>query len=127
MIESLLLSVTRVTTLLGTQLLTNATGFFFHNEERLFLITSRHVVLDENSNHRPDGLAIDLHIDPENVVSTTQFFIPLDNNNQPLWREAPTQQEQLISSPWRFRDLQVQFGSPRYCATLSGHTLADKK
>jgi hypothetical protein len=88
MIESLLLSVTRVTTLLGTQLLTNATGFFFQNGERLFLITSRHVVLDENSNHRPDGLAIDLHTDPENVVSTTQFFIPLYRSTQPLWRES---------------------------------------
>ena len=91
MIESLLLAVTRVTTMFGTQQLTNATGFFFQREERLFLITSRHVVLDETSNHRPDSLTIELHLDPENVALTTQFFIPLYNNNQPLWRESADQ------------------------------------
>ncbi|MGE0823745.1 MAG: trypsin-like peptidase domain-containing protein [Candidatus Binatia bacterium] len=88
MIESLLLAVTRVTTLFGTQQLTNATGFFFQREERLFLVTSRHVVLDEDSNHRPDSLTIELHVDPTNVALTTQFLIPLYNGNQPLWREG---------------------------------------
>ena len=88
MIESLLLAVTRVATMFGTQQLSNATGFFFQREERLFLITSRHVVLDEDSNHRPDRLAIELHIDPENVATTTQFLIPLYRDNQPLWREG---------------------------------------
>ncbi len=45
MIESLLLAVTRVTTMFGQQHLTNATGFFFARDDRLFLVTSRHVVL----------------------------------------------------------------------------------
>jgi Trypsin-like peptidase domain len=87
-IESLLLAVTRIATMFGTQHLSNATGFFFQREERLFLITSRHVLLDEESNHRPDGLAIELHVDPENVAITTQFFIPLYSDNQPVWREG---------------------------------------
>ena len=56
MIESLLLSVTRVSTLLGEQQLTSATGFFFERDGRLFLVTNRHVVLDEASDHRPDRL-----------------------------------------------------------------------
>jgi len=88
MIESLLLAVTRIATLFGSQPLSNATGFFFQREERLFLITSRHVVLDEASNHRPDRLAIELHVDPENVATTTQFFIPLYRDQQSLWREG---------------------------------------
>ena len=37
MIESLLLSVTRVSTFFGQQQLTNATGFFFERDGRLFL------------------------------------------------------------------------------------------
>jgi Trypsin-like peptidase domain len=88
MIESLLLSVTRVSTLLGEQQLTNATGFFFERDGRLFLVTNRHVVLDEASDHRPDRLEIELHIDPENVAATTHFSIPLYRGTQPVWREG---------------------------------------
>jgi S1-C subfamily serine protease len=83
-----LLSVTRVSTLLGRQQLTNATGFFFERDGRLFLITNRHVVLDEASDHRPDRLEIELHVEPENVAVTTQFSIPLYQGNQPAWREG---------------------------------------
>ena len=88
MIESLLLSVTRVSTLLGIQQLTSATGFFFERDGRLFLVTNRHVVLDEASDHRPDRLEIELHVDPENVAVTTGFAIPLYRGTQPVWREG---------------------------------------
>ena len=88
MIESLLLSVTPVSTLLGEQQLTNATGFFFERDGRLFLVTNRHVVLDEPSDHRPDRLEIELHVDPENVAVTTGFAIPLYRGTQPVWREG---------------------------------------
>jgi hypothetical protein len=87
-IESLLLAVTRVSTMSGERQLTNATGFFFERDGKLFLITSRHVVLDEASDHRPDRLAIELHIDPANVAATTQWIIPLYRDNQPGWREG---------------------------------------
>jgi Trypsin-like peptidase domain len=87
-IESLLLSVTRVSTFLGEQQLTNATGFFFERDGRLFLVTNRHVVLDEASNHRPDRLLIELHVDPENVAVTTQFSIPLYQKTRPVWRQC---------------------------------------
>jgi len=88
MIESLLLTTTRVSTFLANKQLTNATGFFFERDRRLFLITNRHVVLDEPTNHRPDRLEIKLHIDRKNVGVTTQFSIPLYQQNAPLWREA---------------------------------------
>lgn len=88
MIEALLLAVTRVATITNQQPLTNATGFFFERDGRLFLITNRHVVLDEASEHRPDALEIDLHIDPDNVAVTTGFGIPLYRDATPVWREA---------------------------------------
>ncbi len=88
MIEALLLAVTRVTTLAGQVVLTNATGFFFERGDRLFLITARHVVLDEASNHVPDALRIELHLDPENVVQTNDLLIPLYRDGQPLWRQS---------------------------------------
>ena len=70
MIESLLLAVTRVSTYFGSQLLTGATGFFFERDGRLFLVSNRHVVLDETSGHRPDRLEIELHVNAENVAQT---------------------------------------------------------
>lgn len=88
MIESLLLAVTRVTTMLGPKLLTHATGFFFEREGRLFLVTNRHVVLDEPSHHHPDRLEIELHVDPGNVAETAQFSIPLYRGGKSVWREG---------------------------------------
>jgi hypothetical protein len=88
LIESLLLAVTRVSTLLGNQQLTGATGFFFERDQRLFLVTSRHVVLDEASNHRPDRLDIELHVDAINIGAVTQWSIPLYRGSQPLWRQG---------------------------------------
>ncbi len=88
MIESLLVAVTRVSTFMGATPLTGATGFFFERCNRLYLVTSRHVVLDEASNHRPDRLEIELHVDPKNIASVTQFSIPLYRDNQPIWRQG---------------------------------------
>jgi hypothetical protein len=88
LIESLLLAVTRVSTFSAKQPLTGATGFFFERDSRLFLVTSRHVVLDEVSNHRPDSLTIELHVDANNIAALTQWSIPLYRDGQPLWRQA---------------------------------------
>jgi len=87
-IESLLLTVTRVATIAGTERLTNATGFFFERDDRLFLVSNRHVVLDEPSGHRPDRIEIELHVDPENMAQTTAFSIPLYRDSRALWRQA---------------------------------------
>jgi Trypsin-like peptidase domain len=87
-IESLLVAVTRVSTFAAWTTLTGATGFFFERAGRLYLVTSRHVVLDEATNHRPDRMEIELHIDPENIAVVTQFSIPLYRNKQPLWRQG---------------------------------------
>src|SRR5258706_7756953 len=88
MIDPLPLAVTRVTTLLGEKTLTNATGFFFEREGRLFVVTNRHVVHDEPSKHHPDRIEIELHVDPENVAETVQFSIPLYRARKSVWREG---------------------------------------
>jgi len=88
LIESLLLAVTRVSTMSEDKPLTGATGFFFERDNRLFLVTSRHVVLDEASNHRPDRLEVELHVDPKNIGAVIQWSIPLYGGSQPLWRQG---------------------------------------
>ena len=70
------------------KLLTHATGFFFQREEKLFLLTCRHVVLDEPNEHRPERLEIELHVDRENVAVTSQYTIPLYRDQKPLWRQG---------------------------------------
>jgi hypothetical protein len=88
MIDPLLLTAARVSTFNGTQHLTNASGFFFERERRLYLVTSRHVVIDEANEHFPDRLEIELHIDAENLADSTGFSIPLYRDGKSLWREG---------------------------------------
>lgn len=86
MIEPLLLAVTKVDTFCGDLHLTNATGFFFEREGRLYLVTNRHVALDEASGHRPERLEIELHTDPDDVARITRFSVPLYAADTPVWR-----------------------------------------
>lgn len=88
MIESLLLSAARIYTFEQQKLLTNATGFFFERGKRLFLVTSRHVMIDEPSKHYPDRIEIELHIDSSNMTQSTGFSIPLYRDGKSLWRQA---------------------------------------
>ena len=87
-IESLLLAVTRVSTMLGERQITNATGFFFERDKRLYLVTNRHVVHDEPGAHLPDRIEIELHVDAENVGRTVQFSILLYRDGKAIWREG---------------------------------------
>jgi hypothetical protein len=87
-IEPLLLSAARVATYEQERGLTNASGFFFERGGRLFLVTSRHVVIDEPSKHYPDRLVIELHTDPDNLAQSTGFSIPLYRGGKSLWRQG---------------------------------------
>ena len=88
MIESLPLAVARVSTYEQMHLLTRASGFFFERDERLFLVTSRHVMFDEPSKHFPDRLEIELHIDSGNMTQSLEFSIPLYREGKGLWRQG---------------------------------------
>lgn len=87
MIDNLLLTATRVATFLGSFPLTNASGFFFRREGRLFLVTSRHVVKDLPS-HNPDRIEIDIHTSPNNMAEAVAFSIPLYQNGLSVWRQG---------------------------------------
>ncbi|MGA6108958.1 S1 family peptidase [Pseudomonas solani] len=88
MIESLLFSAARVCTFAGQRLLTNASGFFFARDQRLFLVTSRHVMVDEPSQHFPDRIEIEVHTDLDNVAASSGFSMPLYRDGQSLWRQG---------------------------------------
>jgi S1-C subfamily serine protease len=86
--DSLLLAAARVVTFDGQQLLTNASGFFFQRGERLFVVTSRHVMADEPSKHFPDRIEIELHIDARNMAHSTGFSMPLYRDGKSIWRQG---------------------------------------
>ena len=88
MVESLLLTTARIITFHGQRSLTNASGFFFERDRRLFLVTSRHVLIDEPSEHFPDRLEIELHTDPDNLTTSTGFSIPLYRDEKSIWRQG---------------------------------------
>jgi S1-C subfamily serine protease len=88
MIEPLLLAATRVLTFVREQPLTNASGFFFERGGRLFLVTSRHVLIDEPSKHFPDRIEIELHIEAGDMAKSIGFSIPLYRDGKSSWRQG---------------------------------------
>ncbi|MBB5189414.1 S1-C subfamily serine protease [Silvimonas terrae] len=88
MTDSLLLAAARLNTFQQQLPLTNASGFFFARGGRLYLVTSRHVVIDEPSSHFPDRIEIELHTDPVNLTRSTGFSIPLYRNGVAIWRQG---------------------------------------
>ncbi|MCB1789122.1 MAG: trypsin-like peptidase domain-containing protein [Gammaproteobacteria bacterium] len=88
MIEPVLLTAANVLTFLGQRRLTNASGFFFERANRLFLITSRHVLMDAPAKHFPDRIEIELHTNPDNLAQSTGFSIPLYRGGEAIWRQA---------------------------------------
>jgi Trypsin-like peptidase domain len=88
MIETLLLSTTQVLTFKGRRPLTQASGFYFAREGHLFLVTSRHVVLDGPSGHAPDRIEIAMHTNSANATQTMGLSILLYQQGQPIWRQC---------------------------------------
>ena len=87
-IDTLLLTAAKIFTFDGSKPLTNASGFFFARDGRLYLVTSRHVMIDEPSKHYPDRIQVELHVDPDNITRSTGFAIPLYRDGKSLWVQA---------------------------------------
>jgi len=88
MIENILLTAARLLTFEQKRPLTNASSFFFARDERLFLVTSRHVMIDAPSKHFPDRIEIEMHMDADNLAHSTGFSIPLYKNGKSVWRQG---------------------------------------
>jgi S1-C subfamily serine protease len=88
MIEPLLMTTARVSTFDGKRPLTCASGFFFERDGRLFLVTSRHVVIDTPSKHFPDRIEVELHTDAKNLTLSTGVSVPLYLEGKSVWRQG---------------------------------------
>jgi hypothetical protein len=88
MTEALLFTATRITTFDGRRPLTNASGFFFECDRRLFLVTCRHVLRNDATDHFPDRIELEIHVDPTDLRRSTGFSIPLYRDRESLWRQG---------------------------------------
>ncbi len=88
MIDQILLTTASVLTFDRNHALTNATGFFFERDGRLFLVTSRHVLIDEPTSHFPDRIEIELHTDEANLAQSTGFSMLLYRDGISVWRQG---------------------------------------
>jgi hypothetical protein len=87
-VETLLLAAPRVSTFRGQQPLTGASGFLFERDGRLYLVTSRHVLIDEPSEHRPDRLEIELHTDERDLSQSAVYSLLLYERGRAVWHQA---------------------------------------
>jgi hypothetical protein len=86
--DDILLTVARIETFAGSAPLTAATGFFFEREGRLYLVSCRHVFIDEPTDHRPDRIEIELHTDGSNLTQATRLSVLLYQRGLANWRQA---------------------------------------
>jgi len=71
----------------GATRLETATGFFFTNDNRLYLVTNRHVVRNDQNRFFPDKLSIHLHTNRQDNTQNADYDIPLYRNKTSVWRE----------------------------------------
>jgi hypothetical protein len=120
-VESILLTVTSIGAFSGETALTQATGFYFRRDQRWFLVTNRHVVLDEASDHRPDRIEIGLHTEPKNLAVTSSYSIPLYKDGQAVWREAVDSGGQIDVVAIPLDDERFPHGQVLIAAFTPGH------
>lgn len=87
-IDPLLLATVRVSTFDGALGLTGASAFFFERNERLYLVSSRHVFIDEATGHHPDRLEIEIHTNAANLAESCGFSMLLYEDGRANWRQA---------------------------------------
>jgi S1-C subfamily serine protease len=88
MIEPILLTTTQISTFDIDRELSQATGFFFERESRLYLVTSRHVLFDASSCHFPSRIEIEFHTDTDNLTCFAVLSIPLYRAGESVWHQG---------------------------------------
>lgn len=82
------LSATIIYCLTSGLQIASATGFFFRHSSVKYLVTNRHVVVDETEGYYPDTLQIKLHASASNPKENINIDIALyDSRPSRLWKE----------------------------------------
>jgi hypothetical protein len=81
--------ITLIIGLRGGQPLQTATGFFYTSHDKVYLVTNRHVVINESENYYPDTLRLRLHLASLDITKSENYDVPLVRNGKPTWHIDP--------------------------------------
>ena len=106
-IDDLYLAVSKITThaynknkSTNARCLSTATGFFYVNgSSNYFLVTNRHVIIDENAGLYPNILRLYLHTDEDDLTKNDNFDIPLYNGVKKRWLEPKGEMYDVVAIP----------------------------
>ena len=106
-IDDIYLAITRLTThayikdkTVGNRRISSATGFFYRNESnKYYLITSRHVLIDEIKGHFPNAVRLYLHTDADDLTKNEEFDLDLYDGAQKLWLESTVPNYDVAALP----------------------------
>ena len=87
-IDSLLLAATRIATFEHQRGLTNASGFFFERAGRLYLVTSRHVLIDKPTEHFPNRIEIEIHTQALDLAKSVRISVLLYEDGKSRWHQG---------------------------------------
>ncbi len=124
-IDPLLLTCTRIGTFVGDLGLTSATGFFLARDQRLFLVTSRHVFIDTEGKHFPDRITIELHTNRADIAEAATVSMPLYHERLSLWRQA-TDSAGEVDVALIEVDQSLLPAASVYCAFTPEHIVTDE-
>ena len=88
MIDSLLLCAARISTFELEKPLTHASGFYFEREGRLYLVTSRHVLIDTPSKHFPNRIEIEVHTREDDLGKSVAVGVMLYEGGKSCWHQG---------------------------------------
>lgn len=86
-VDILLKTTTLIVCKEGRKNIGTGTGFFFDHNGKLFLITNRHVLIDEKKNFYPDKIVIRLNKNIADVTQSKELTYDLYNGEKGLWKE----------------------------------------
>lgn len=90
--------MTPITTLTGRTFLGSATGFFYQSSDRHFLITNRHVVINEEESFFPETLRFIIHTSEITMTQVRSVVIPLyTQEKKHVWLEHPQKGVDLVA------------------------------
>jgi len=110
-VDSIVFKVARIECYVNGGMEAEASGFFYEIGEALYLVTNRHVVIDDDDCLFPDELRVLLHTNPQNLGENGILSIPLYQCGLPVWLEHPTfgSEVDVVAVPVDARSVRSQF------------------
>lgn len=90
-IHDILLTVALITQIQGGKPIGSATGFFYLKNDRLYLVTNKHVFKDDTKKIAPETISLRLHTDKTDLSKNSDLLIQLYADKKPLWKVHKTQ------------------------------------